>query len=55
MLGDHDGGATLPVSNLDTARSIYEGTLGLRPSLDQTPEAVLYKAGNSILLVYRSD
>ena len=55
MLGDHDVGATLPVRDLGAARSFYEGTLGLKPSLDQSPEAVLYKAGSSMLLVYRSD
>jgi catechol 2,3-dioxygenase-like lactoylglutathione lyase family enzyme len=55
MLGDHDVGATLPVRNLDAARSFYEDTLGLEPSMDQSPEAVLYSSGRSVLLVYRSD
>jgi catechol 2,3-dioxygenase-like lactoylglutathione lyase family enzyme len=55
VLGNHDVGATLPVKDLATARSFYEGTLGLIPSLDQSPEAVLYSSGRSMVLVYRSD
>jgi catechol 2,3-dioxygenase-like lactoylglutathione lyase family enzyme len=55
MLGDHDVGATLPVKDLGAARSFYEGTLGLKSAMDQTPEAVVYAAGRSMLLVYRSD
>ena len=55
MLGNHDAGATLPVRDLNAARSFYEGTLGLKPSIDQSPEAVLYSSGNSMLLVYRSE
>ena len=55
MLGDHDVGATLPVRNLDAARSFYEDTLGLKPAMDQSPEAVVYAAGKSMVLVYRSD
>jgi catechol 2,3-dioxygenase-like lactoylglutathione lyase family enzyme len=55
MLADHDVGATLPVRDLDAARSFYEDTLGLTPSMDQSPEAVLYASGRAMLLVYRSD
>ena len=55
MLGNHDVGATLPVKDLAAARSFYEGTLGLTPSMDQSPEAVLYSSGRSVVLVYRSD
>jgi catechol 2,3-dioxygenase-like lactoylglutathione lyase family enzyme len=55
MLGDHDVGATLAVRDLDSARSFYEGTLGLKPAMDQAPEAVVYAAGKSVLLVYRSE
>jgi catechol 2,3-dioxygenase-like lactoylglutathione lyase family enzyme len=55
VLGNHDVGATLPVKDLAAARSFYEGTLGLTPSTDQSPEAVLYSSGRSMVLVYRSD
>ena len=55
MLGNHEVGATLPVRDLDTARTFYEGTLGLKPAMDQSPEAVVYASGRSMVLVYRSD
>jgi len=55
MLGNHEVGATLPVRDLDAARAFYEGTLGLKPAMDQSPEAVVYASGRSMVLVYRSD
>lgn len=54
MLGDHDVAATLAVTDLDAARSFYEGTLGLEPVLE-VPDSVVYSAGKSRLMVYRSD
>ena len=54
MLGDHDVAATLAVTDIDAARSFYEGTLGLKPAME-VPDFVVYSAGNSRLMVYRSD
>ena len=54
MLGDHDVAATLAVRNVDAARSFYEGMLGLEPVME-FPDSVAYAAGNSRLMVYRSD
>jgi catechol 2,3-dioxygenase-like lactoylglutathione lyase family enzyme len=54
MLGDHDVAATLAVTDVDAARSFYEGTLGLEPVLE-VPDSVIYSAGKSRLMVYRSD
>jgi catechol 2,3-dioxygenase-like lactoylglutathione lyase family enzyme len=54
MLGDHDVAATLAVTAIDAARSFYEGTLGLKPTME-LPDFVVYSAGNSRLMVYRSD
>lgn len=54
MLGSHDVAATLAVADLETARSFYEQTLGLTPAME-APEVVVYTAGNSRLMVYRSD
>jgi catechol 2,3-dioxygenase-like lactoylglutathione lyase family enzyme len=54
MLGDHDVAATLAVTDVDAARSFYEGTLGLKPVMED-PEGVVYSAGTSRLMVYRSD
>jgi catechol 2,3-dioxygenase-like lactoylglutathione lyase family enzyme len=54
MLGDHDVAATLAVRDIDAARSFYEGTLGLEPVME-VPDSIVYAAGNSRLMVYRSD
>jgi catechol 2,3-dioxygenase-like lactoylglutathione lyase family enzyme len=54
MLGDHDVAATLAVTDMEAARSFYEETLGLEHVLE-LPEVVIYSAGNSRVMVYRSD
>ena len=53
MLGSKDAAATLAVSDLEQARKFYESTLGLTPVQEQ-PGAVVYKSGNSVVLVYPS-
>jgi catechol 2,3-dioxygenase-like lactoylglutathione lyase family enzyme len=53
MLGGKDAGATLAVSDLQRARDFYENTLGLAPVQEQ-PGGILYKSGNSVVLVYPS-
>jgi catechol 2,3-dioxygenase-like lactoylglutathione lyase family enzyme len=54
MLGDKDAAATLAVSDLPRARDFYENTLGLT-TLQEVPGAILYKSGNSVVLVYPSE
>lgn len=54
MLGSKDAAATLAVSDLQRARDFYENTLGLE-SLQETLGSILYKSGNSVLLVYPSE
>jgi catechol 2,3-dioxygenase-like lactoylglutathione lyase family enzyme len=54
MLGSKNAAATLAVSDLQRARDFYENTLGLEP-LEEVPESVLYKSGNSVLFVYPSE
>ena len=54
VLGEHDVGATLAVTDFDAARSFYEDTLGLEPVME-FPDSVLYRSGNTRLMVYRSD
>jgi len=54
MLGDKDAAATLAVSDLQRAREFYEDTLGLTP-VQEPPGAILYKSGNSVVLVYPSE
>ena len=56
MLGTKDAAATLAVKDINAARDFYENTLGLTqveggPS---DPTAILYKSGNSTVLVYQS-
>ena len=54
MLGKHDAGAMLAVSDLDAARTFYEKTLGLTPAMEM-PDAVVYTSGSSRMMVYVSE
>jgi catechol 2,3-dioxygenase-like lactoylglutathione lyase family enzyme len=54
MLKDKTPAATVAVSDLRQARTFYEQTLGLGAA-DESPGAVVYRAGSSFLLVYPSD
>jgi catechol 2,3-dioxygenase-like lactoylglutathione lyase family enzyme len=54
MLGNKDAVATIAVKNLETARKFYEGTLGLKAVDAEGEELIVFKSGNSILNVYRS-
>jgi catechol-2,3-dioxygenase len=54
MLGGKDATATLAVHDLERAQRFYESTLGLTP-LQATPGAVVYRSGNSTVLVYPSE
>jgi catechol 2,3-dioxygenase-like lactoylglutathione lyase family enzyme len=54
MLSDKDPVATVGVKDIKTARSFYEGTLGLKLVHNEGEEAFSYRAGKSEVLVYRS-
>jgi len=54
MLGGKDAAATIAVSDLQRARHFYENTLGLALVQEQ-PGGILYKSGNSVVLVYPSE
>jgi catechol 2,3-dioxygenase-like lactoylglutathione lyase family enzyme len=54
MLSDKDAAANIAVKNLETARKFYEDTLGLKQVGAEGDELVVYKSGNTILNVYRS-
>ena len=54
MLGAKDSMATVAVKDLNVAKRFYEGTLGLKLTEAQEPEALTFQAGSSRLLVYRS-
>ncbi len=53
MLQGKDAAATIAVSDLERAREFYEGTLGLT-AVQEDPGGVVYKSGNSMVLVYPS-
>jgi len=55
MLPDANATANLAVKNLDVARKFYEGTLGLKQVDAEGDELVVYRSGNSVINVYRSD
>ena len=54
MLGKHDVGATLAVSEITAARRFYEETLGLTAAIEMG-DGVIYASGNTRLLVYQSE
>jgi len=56
MLGDKSAAATLAVKDIARARDFYENTLGLSEMEDGPPDpsAVLYRSGESAVLVYES-
>jgi catechol 2,3-dioxygenase-like lactoylglutathione lyase family enzyme len=54
MLGSKDAAATLAVSDLQRARDFYENTLGLT-AVQEPPGGILYRSGNSVVLVYPSE
>ena len=54
MLGTTDAMATVAVKDMDVAQRFYEGTLGLEQVGGEDSEALTYRAGNSTLLVYKS-
>jgi catechol 2,3-dioxygenase-like lactoylglutathione lyase family enzyme len=54
MLGGKDAAATIAVSDLQRARDFYENTLGLATAQEQ-PGGILYRSGNSVVLVYTSE
>lgn len=54
MLGGKDAAATIPVKDIKAAKRFYEGTLGLKLDNADEPEALVYKAGSSKILVYQS-
>jgi len=54
MLGDRDAAATVAVKDIEAARKFYEGILGLKQVHAEDDEALVYRTGNTTLLVYRS-
>ena len=53
MLGDKDTYSTLPVTDLERARSFYRDTLGIREDM-VTEGGVMYSSGGTRFFVYPS-
>ena len=53
MLSQSTPMATLPTTDMSTARRFYEGTLGLTPD-SEVPDGVIYHCGAGSLFVYKS-
>jgi catechol 2,3-dioxygenase-like lactoylglutathione lyase family enzyme len=54
LLGNRNAVANLAVRNLEVARRFYEDTLGLAPVDEEDDEVIVFKSGDSIVNVYRS-
>ncbi|MGA7543506.1 MAG: VOC family protein, partial [Nitrososphaeraceae archaeon] len=54
MLGDKDAAANIAVKNLERARRFYEDTLGLTQIGSEGQEVIIFKSGNSVINVYKS-
>ncbi len=54
MLGDKDAAANIAVKNLETAKKFYEDTLGLRQIGSEGQEVIVFRSGNSTIIVYQS-
>jgi len=54
MLGNNDAIVTIPVRKVGAAKHFYEGKLALTPVRSEEPSVLLYKSGNSLILVYES-
>ena len=55
MLADSTAVANVAVKDLEVAKRFYEQTLGLPQIGGQADELVIYRSGNSMLNVYRSE
>ncbi len=54
MLVDKDAAANIAVKDFETARKFYEDILGIRKIGSEGHEVIVYKSGNSTVIVYKS-
>ncbi|AZO26228.1 VOC family protein [Mesorhizobium sp. M1B.F.Ca.ET.045.04.1.1] len=54
MLENSNATANLAVKDLEKAKAFYEGTLGLSQVDDMDGELIVYKSGDTVVNVYRS-
>lgn len=55
MLGDKTAVGCIAVKDMEAAKKFYEGVLGLSPQPAPDPGGVMYKSGDSNVLVYQSE
>jgi catechol 2,3-dioxygenase-like lactoylglutathione lyase family enzyme len=55
MLKDKNAVANIAVKDLETAKRFYQDVLDLQLIDSNTPEVVVFKSGNSMIIVYKSD
>jgi catechol 2,3-dioxygenase-like lactoylglutathione lyase family enzyme len=55
LLAGSDAVANLAVKDLAAARKFYEGLLGFTPVEEEGGELIVYRSGNTVFNVYRSD
>ena len=55
MLRDKNAVANIAVKDLEKAKRFYQDVLGLQLIDSNTPEVVVFKSGNSMIIVYKSD
>jgi catechol 2,3-dioxygenase-like lactoylglutathione lyase family enzyme len=55
MLRDKNAVANIAVKDLEQAKRFYQDVLGLQIIDSNTPEVVVFKSGNSMIIVYKSD
>ncbi len=55
MLSNADATPMIAVTDLDRARSFYEGTLGLETKDEMGGEVLTVKSGDTLINVYRSE
>jgi len=54
MLGNKDAAANIAVRDLETAKKFYQDILGLTQVGTEGQEVIVFKSGNSTVIVYRS-
>lgn len=54
MLGNSNASANLAVRDLEQARVFYQETLGLTPVSKEGEELIVFRSGDTVLNVYRS-
>ena len=55
MLGDGKAAATIPVKDIEVARRFYNDKLGLKADTSTEDGVLIYKSGDSKVLVYQSE